>query len=133
MFRFISTSDEAFVRWVMECKWKKLKEDHDAGKGSNRKFEKPKGAHDSLLYGHRYREIYDEVKRGRTKASETIFNNWFWTYFQAHNPTLFQETSSISQDNVMNSLRASHPDQDEARPVVSFAVTENFSIDPAEV
>jgi hypothetical protein len=129
MFRIISTSDEAFARWTLEVRWKKINEVFMNGETPSRKFEKPKGAHDSLAYGNRYREIYDEVKRGRTKESETIYNNWFWTYFQHHNPLLFQETTTISRETVVNAARASLPDQDEARPVSSYEITQNYAID----
>jgi hypothetical protein len=43
MFQFISVSDEDFVRWVLEVKYKRIKEEIDSGYEIESKFVKPKG------------------------------------------------------------------------------------------
>jgi hypothetical protein len=131
MFKYITVSDEAFVRWVIECKKDKLEAEFNdpSKKYIDRKFEKPKGSHDSNKYLVRYNEIYEQVKRLRNDRNRSIYNNWFWTYFKKSNQQYFQEAPVKSRDVSINLTKILPPTLDEAvkftAPTTTYAVEED--------
>jgi hypothetical protein len=131
MFTYISVSDEAFARWVLEVKHQKIMEEQENGFDVEKKFEKPKGAHDSNKFLSRYNEIHAEVKAGRTDHNKNIYNNWFWTYFKLHNSRLFQETSKITKNDMDNSKVVAHATIDEL--IAPSATTITYDVDPNEL
>jgi hypothetical protein len=131
MFQFISVSDEAFVRWVLEVKYKRIKEEIDNGYEIDSKFVKPKGAHDSNRYLSRYNEIHAEVKAGRSKENQVIYNNWFWTYFKLHYKILFQDNSKISIEDIAASKHVALAGIDDIVP--SSAKTTTYEVDENEL
>ena len=124
MFRFISVSDEAYTRWLLEIKYNKVLDDINSTDTENKdkKFEKPKGAHDSCKFMHRYCAIYNEVDSGRTVETQTIYNNWFWTYYEKSYPAIFQDNSIITREMSTEAYIESRPDFDKDKLELSLNI-----------
>jgi hypothetical protein len=133
MFRYITTSDEAFARWVLEVKREKIEEEprQEENVEVKKPFVKKKGVHDSNRFSSRYNEIYKIVKNGRTIENRIIYNNWFWTYFRSLNPVHFSDSPSIPRNKFTeNNFKSGQPLLDEAVPVfAAAAATEFYNLD----
>ena len=128
LFKFISVSDEAFTRWVLEVKYKKVMTDMKSNNSvTKKKPEKSRGSHDSLKFSRRYTEIYQEVKTGRSAETRTIYNNWFWTYFMKHNPLLFADAAPDKRTASGDALKEDMPDEDEEIHTDSINITETYT------
>jgi hypothetical protein len=124
MFKHITVSDEAFARWVLECKREKVEaEVTGPNREVDRKFEKPKGSHDSNKYMVRYLEIYEQVKLRRTDKNRIIYNNWFWTYFKKSNSIYFKEAPSKARDVSINQTKMIFPNLDDDINVLATTTT----------
>jgi hypothetical protein len=117
MFRYVTVSDEAFVRWVLEVKMSKLLHEKMHGfpvASSGRK--KPNGMHDSRQFSHRYAEIHSEVKKGRSNSGSHQWNNLFWSIYRIVKKQLFIDPSSIACESVNGTIKIHTPDEDEYEP-----------------
>jgi hypothetical protein len=102
--KHISISDEALVRWIINCKYPALQAEKKAGwpapanpptKG------KKKGKHDSSAYIGLYSTIYSTIAKSRSdKANNSKWNNLFWNTISANQPVLFQAISRINADTM---------------------------------
>ena len=120
IFNYVSVSDEAFVRWVLEIKYREVSAESYNPQNESKTFQKPKGKHDSLIYASRYYEIYTEVLEGR-KVTRNDWNDVFWVYYKANHAILFRENSIISQESL---ARASQiPAMDDERLVQAPTLT----------
>ena len=68
IFNFITISDEAFARWVLETKFLKVQAEVASGESTKKAFQKPSRAHDSNRYASRYNEIHKLVREGCSKS-----------------------------------------------------------------
>ena len=120
IFSYVSVSDEAFVRWVLEIKYREVSAEAFNPQNEPKTFQKPKGQHDSLMYASRYYEIYTEVLEGR-KITRNDWNDVFWVYYKVNHAILFRENSIISQESL---ARASQiPAMDDERLVQAVTLT----------
>jgi hypothetical protein len=125
IFQYISVSDEAFTRWVIEVKYKKVKyevENPDIVKMKN--FKKPPGQHASSIYSSRYALIHAEVLKGR-KKTRNDWNDVFWNYYKVFHPELFQERSIITQTNITRQHLDEIPLEDDDQLVQVTTITNN--------
>ena len=76
IFNYITISDEAFARWVLETKYLKVQAEVATGESTKKVFQKPSGAHDSNRYSSRYNEIHKLVREGRS-VSKNKWNHLF--------------------------------------------------------
>ena len=126
IFSFVSVSDEAFTRWVIEVKLFKVIAEVKNTNCNKPQFQKPKGQHDSLMFSARYCDIYKEVLQGRT-VSRNDWNDIFWLYFKLNHPILFRENSTITQDTLARSNQIPVITMDDDRMVQQVAVTNIFN------
>lgn len=125
IFQDVSVSDEAFTRWVIEIKYKKVMyevENPDIVKQKN--FKKPTGQHASLMFSSRYAVIYAEVLKGR-KTTRNDWNDVFWNYYKAFHPELFQERSIITHTNITRQHLDENPMEDDDQLVQAPTITNN--------
>jgi hypothetical protein len=113
IFNYITISDEAFARWVLEIRYLKVVQDMNNIIGKKPVFQKPTGQHDSNKYSSRYNEIHRFVREGR-EVTKNRWNDLFWYYFKIQNKILFVEKSIISHENMAASKRNEKPLEDEA-------------------
>lgn len=139
MFRFISVSDEAYVRWILEVKRNKFmslarqEAEHFGSKDFNKTFQKPKGFHDSTKFSSRYIEIHKQVKDGRKQQEDKdLWNAYFWAYFKRQNAMLFRETSNITREATSSAFKNSLPDEDEEMPISAYSETKEVELDEDE-
>jgi hypothetical protein len=116
MYRFVTVSDEAFVRWVLEVKKPKLQREEKLGWPDSNKRRKPNGIHDSRQYSHRYAVIHQEVKEHRNGKIVQDWNNLFWSMYRYIHPKLFADPSSVVCDLNQGMNKTLHPDEDEYDP-----------------
>ena len=126
IFNFVSVSDEAFTRWVLEVKLLKVLAEVNNTNLQKAPFQKPKGQHDSLLFSARYCDIYKEVLVGRT-VTRNDWNDIFWVYFKLNHPILFKENSTITQDTLARSNHTSIPMMDDDQMVQQISITNTFN------
>lgn len=112
IFNYITISDEAFARWVLETKFLKVQAEVASGDSTKKAFQKPSGAHDSNRYSSRYNEIHKLVREGRSK-SKNKWNHLFWKYFKLQHKILFQEKATITYENMAAAKRDEKPEEDE--------------------
>lgn len=122
MFLYLTVSDEALVRWVLELKVNKLLDEkiHGCPVGSVGK-KKPNGMHDSRNFFYRYEEILEEVERRKSKIDPNQWNNLFWSIYRKREPKLFGNPSSVIRKFPI-------PDEDEDEPENLTKVTNIFNI-----
>jgi hypothetical protein len=114
IFWFVTASDEAFVRWVLEVKTPKLLRQKEEGWPLTSGGKKPQGQHESRKFSHRYTEIYYEVKLMRSKQNASQWNNLFWSYYRMQKPYLFAEHPVTSVDSENGSLvKLKEPEMDD--------------------
>jgi hypothetical protein len=116
MFRWVTVSDEAFVRWVLECKRLKLDDEEKNGWQNPPRGRKPCGMHDSRQYSQRYAEIHSYVKTMRNKKTAPEWNNLFWSMYRLVHPKLFVDPSSVMCDSVQGFIKVQQPEEDEYDP-----------------
>lgn len=126
IFSFVSVSDEAFTRWVIEVKLLKVIAEVNNTNFQKPHFQKPKGQHDSLMFSARYYRIYKEVLEGRT-VSRNDWNDIFWVYFKLNHPILFRENSTITQDTLARSNQIPIITMDDDRMVQQVTATNTFN------
>lgn len=112
IFNYITISDEAFARWVLETKYLKVQAEVATGESTKKVFQKPSGAHDSNRYSSRYNEIHKLVREGRS-VSKNKWNNLFWKYFKLQHKILFQEKTTITYEHMAAAKRDEKPEEDE--------------------
>ena len=112
IFNYITISDEAFARWVLETKYLKVQAEVARGESTKKAFQKPSGAHDSNRYSSRYNEIHKLVREGRS-VSKNKWNNLFWKYFKLQHKILFQEKTTITYEHMAAAKRDEKPEEDE--------------------
>ena len=95
LFRYVTVSDEAYVRWVLEVKKPKLIKEQLKGWPSNSGGRKPNGTHDSRQFFPRYAEIHYEVKKKRSYPNSHNWNNLFWSMYRIIHPKLFLDPLSL--------------------------------------
>ena len=119
LLRYITVSDEAFVRWVLEVKKSKLLEEKRQGwpiasaVGNKRK---PNGMHESRQFSHLYAEIHSEVKKRRSVSSSHQWNNLFWSIYMVVKPKFFVDPSSVTCESLNGIIKVHVPDEDEYEP-----------------
>ena len=117
--RYITVSDEAFVRWVLQVKKNKLLEEKHqswpiASAGGKKK---PNGMHDSRQFSHIYAEIHSEVKKRRSFSSiSNQWNNLFWSIYMFVKPKFFVDPSSVACESLNGIIKVHAPDEDEYEP-----------------
>ena len=117
--RYITVSDEAFVRWVLQVKKNKLLEEKHqswpiASAGGKKK---PNGMHDSRQFSHIYAEIHSEVKKRRSLSSiSNQWNNLFWSIYMFVKPKFFVDPSSVACESLNGIIKVHAPDEDEYEP-----------------
>jgi hypothetical protein len=117
--RYITVSDEAFVRWVLQVKKNKLLEEKRqcwpiASTGGKKK---PNGMHDSRQFSHIYAEIHSEVKKRRSLSSISHqWNNLFWSIYIIVKPKFFVDPSSVTCESLNGIIKVDAPDEDEYEP-----------------
>jgi hypothetical protein len=116
IFRFVTVSDEAFVRWTLEIKRPKLLEEENNGWPLPNGGRKPPGMHDSRQYSQRYAAIHQEIKKLRTTQNVQNWNNLFWSMYRYVQPKFFEDPSSLTSDSYQGFNRLQHPDEDEYDP-----------------
>jgi hypothetical protein len=126
IFSFVSVSDEAFTRWVIEVKLFKTIAEVNNTNFNKPHFQKPKGQHDSLMFSARYCDIYKEVLEVLT-LSRHDWNDIFWLYFKLNHPILFKENSTITQDTLARSNQISVITMDDDRMVQQITLTNIFN------
>jgi hypothetical protein len=116
MFRFITVSDEALVRWTLEIKEPKLIEEEKNGWPVNNGGRKPNGIHASRQYSNRYAIIHQQVKELRSSKAAEEWNNLFWSMYRYIHPKLFEDSSS--EKSGINQIvgKTQHPDEDDYDP-----------------
>ena len=128
IFQDVSVSDEAFTRWVIEIKYKKVKYEVENPENIDMKnkkhFKKPPGQHASIMYSSRYAVIHAEVLQGR-KTTRNDWNDVFWNYYKAFHPDLFQERSIITQANLTRERLDETPLDDDDQLVQATTITNN--------
>ena len=125
IFQDVSVSDEAFTRWVIEVKYKKIKSEVENPEAINKKkFKKPPGQHASLMFSSRYAVIHAEVLKGR-KTTRNDWNDVFWNYYKAFHPEIFQERSIITQANMTREHLDETPVEDDDQLVQAPTITNN--------
>ena len=115
LFRYITVSDEAFVRWVLEVKMPKLLQEQKEGWPGTNGGKKPNGMHDSRQYSQRYAEIHYQVKQFRSSKTAEEWNNLFWSIYRFIHPSYFTDPTSV----VINShslCKIQYPEEDEYDP-----------------
>lgn len=128
IFQDVSVSDEAFTRWVIEVKYKKVMSEVENPENIETKkkknFKKPPGQHASIMYSSRYAAIHAEVLKGR-KTTRNDWNDVFWNYYKAFHPDLFQERSIITQANLSRERLDDIPLEDDDQLVQATTITNN--------
>lgn len=125
IFQDVSVSDEAFTRWVIEIKIKKVKyEIENPEMMKKRNFKKPPGQHASIMFSSRYAVIHAEVLQGR-KTTRNDWNDVFWNYYKAFHPELFQERSIITHANMTKEHFDETPLEDDDHLVQATTITNN--------
>lgn len=131
LHRYITVSDEAFVRWVLDVKKNKLLEEKRQGwpSASAGGKKKPNGMHDSRQFSHLYAEIHSEVKKRRSHSSISHkWNNLFWSIYMAIKPKLFVDPSSVACESLNGIIKVHAPDEDEYEPENSKEDTVIFDV-----
>lgn len=125
IFLDVSVSDEAFTRWVIEIKYKKVKSEiENPEMVGKRNFKKPPGQHASIMFSSRYAVIHAEVLKGR-KTTRNDWNDVFWNYYKAFHSELFQEKSIITQSNMNREHLDENPVEDDDQLVQAATITNN--------
>lgn len=125
IFQDVSVSDEAFTRWVIEIKYKKVKSEIENPEMVGKKnFKKPPGQHASIMFSSRYAVIHAEVLKGRI-TSRNSWNDVFWNYYKAYHPEIFQEKSIITQTNMNREHLEENPAEDDDHLVEAATITNN--------
>jgi hypothetical protein len=136
IFNYVSVSDEAFTRWVLEIRLQKVKFEMQHEDSGKKAFQKPSGPHASLMYSSRYSEIYSQVLEGR-KITTNDWNDIFWSYFKIYNKELFQENSTISHDSMARAHQNATPMLDDDRLIQAIVKTNTvnpkFTLDDDEI
>ena len=134
MFRFITVSDEAFVRWVLEVKKNKLLEEKRLGDSATKSIgkKKPNGMHDSRQFSHLYAEIHSDVKKRRSNIDTNNWNNLFWSLFEAVKPKYFVDPSSLVCESINGIIKIPSPEEDENEPEINQTVTATFKVDSVD-
>lgn len=131
MFRFVTVSDEAFVRWVLEVKKPKLLLEQQNGWPNSTKGRKskPNGIHDSRQFSGRYAIIHQQVKEHRNSKTFHNWNNLFWSMYRCIHPRLFADPSSVVCDVNQVVNKTLYPNEDEYDPDNEINVeTKTFNI-----
>jgi hypothetical protein len=118
MYRYITPSDEAFVRWVLEVKRSKLLDEKEQGwpVAASGGKKKPSGMHDSRQFSHKYAEIYSDVLKKRKSSSSNQWNHLYWSIFRLGKPDLFMDPSSVACQSMNGTIQVMQPDEDEYEP-----------------
>jgi hypothetical protein len=115
IFQLVTVSDEAFIRWLLYCKYPFLQEQQKLGwpkKDDGKKATKSTGSHDSKKFLSEYASIYSKVKKIREDINlANKWNNLFWTLMVKKHAELF-ETSSKSIDEIEFGDNVNPPDMD---------------------
>jgi hypothetical protein len=135
MFRYITVSDEAFTRWVLEVKYPKLLQEQKDGWPATSGGKKPNGMHDSRQYSQRYAEIHCQVKQFRSSKAAEDWNNLFWSIYRVIHPTYFADIGSDVSNSAHGTCKIQYPEEDDYDPesdktaetkVFSFQAEENI-------
>jgi hypothetical protein len=126
IFNFVTVSDEAFARWVLEIKYIQVIKNLNNPVVVKKGFQKPSGPHASLQFSSRYSEIYKEVLDGRIKTRND-WNDIFWAYFKANHPLLFKENCTITHENMARATQNSFPELDDDQVVQPVTKTNQTS------
>lgn len=120
MYRYITVSDEAFVRWVLEVKKSKLLEEKKQGwqvvPSGGKVKKKPNGIHDSRQFSQRYAEIHFEVHNKRESLNADQWNDIFWTTFRLVKPLYFADPSSVTSESLNGTNTLVQPEEDFYEP-----------------
>ena len=116
MFRYVTVSDEAFVRWVLEVKKVKLFDEKLHGWPVASGGKKPNGMHDSRQFSLRYAEIHSEVKKRRSDNNSHQWNNLFWSIYRLVQPKFFVDPTSLTSESLSGTMKVHIPDEDDYEP-----------------
>lgn len=120
MFRYITPSDEAFVRWVLEVKKPKLLEEKKQGwqivPSGGKVKKKPNGVHDSRQFSQRYAEIHLEVNKKRESLNAAQWSDLFWSSFKLVKPLYFADPSSFPCESLNGTNTLLQPEEDFYEP-----------------
>ena len=134
LFRYVTVSDEAFVRWVLEVKRPKLLEEKKNGWPTSSGGRKPSGSHHSRQFSHRYAEIHYEVKHKRARDNSQDWNNLFWSMYRIIHTKLFLDPSSLLAMELgqSNYHKVVQPDEDDYQPNCETKETSVFAFKDEE-
>jgi hypothetical protein len=116
MFRYITVSDEALVRWTLEIKTDKLLAEEKNGWQEKNGGKKPNGMHDSRQFSPQYAKIHQQVKESRSCQAAEEWNNLFWSMYKHIHPKFFEDRSSIGNSKQQGIGMMPHPDEDDYDP-----------------
>ena len=114
VYDYTSLSDEVFARWVIKCKYPKLKEEQRNGwpERDTEKKGKKEGPHESRTLLQMYCQEYEEKKKAfdydneeERKRKQAHWNSIFWEGLVERMPQLFQgkeEKKKVVKTELLN-------------------------------